>query len=184
MAGGRSGGARVSYCCYFSFLHFFKRKNITIARNFTGPIQALFSKKKSKQAAVNILYIACKTMTNIPMTQKTQLLLIWTFLTAAVPRLGSTFEMSKLVPQQAPLTTTHETMSSTCCAISHTVGTHHMVEAAYLWSWTALFFSLSHTQTHFSPLFQLLFVERHYSPHSTAFFTARILSAYKRQLVC
>lgn len=45
-------------------------------------------------------------------------------------------------------------MSSTCYAISHAFGTHHIAEAAYLCSWTALFFSFSHAQTHFSPLFQ------------------------------
>lgn len=68
-----------------------------------------------------------------------------------------------------------------CCVIPHTIETHHMAEA-YLWSWTALFFS--HIQTHFYPLFQLLFMERHYNPHITALLTARILSAYKCQLVC
>jgi len=58
--------------------------------------------------------------------------------------------------------------------VPHTIGMHHMVEA-YLWSWTGPFFS--HIQTHFSPLFQLLFMERHYNPHTTALLTARILSA-------
>lgn len=86
------------------------------------------------------------------MTQKTKLSLIWIFLRAAKPRLGSRFVKSKLVPHQTLLTTTHKTMSSTCSAISHAFGTHRMVEAAYLCSWTALFFSFSHAQTHFSPL--------------------------------
>lgn len=99
------------------------------------------------------------------------------------PKTRCRFVRSKVVPHPALLTTTHEITSSTCYPTSHTLGMHHMVETAYLRSWTALFFS-SHTQTHFSPLFQLLFVERHYNPHTTAFFTARILSAYKCQLVC
>jgi len=42
------------------------------------------------------------------MTQKTKPLLIWTFLRAAKPRLGSRFVKSKLVPHQA-LFTTHKT---------------------------------------------------------------------------
>lgn len=136
-------------------------------------------KKKKKQ----LFCIACKTIINIQMTQKTKLSLIWIFLTAAKPRQGSRSVKRKLVPHQALSTTTHKTMNSTCYAISHAFGTHHMVEAAYLYSWTALFFS-SHAQTHFSPLSQLLLVERHYNLHTIAFFTARILSAYKCQLVC
>lgn len=58
--------------------------------------------------------IACKTIINIPMTWKTKLLLIWAFLAAAKPRLGSRFVKRELVSQQAPLTTTHKTMSSRC----------------------------------------------------------------------
>lgn len=158
---------------------FLKRKN----HNYSWELSRVHTlKEKSKQAALNILHIACKAIKNISVTWKTKLLLIRTFLTAAKPRLGSRFAKSKLVPHQALLTTTHETMSSTCYAISHIFGMHHMLEVVYLWSGTALFF-FCHTQTHFCPLFHLLFVKRHYNPHTTAFCAARILTAYKRQLV-
>lgn len=87
-------------------------------------------------------------------------------------------KQSGATPGSVPHTTR---LSSMCFVLSHTFGMHHMAKAAYLWSWTAFFFS--HTQTFFSS-FPLLFVERHYNPHTTAFLTARILSACKRQLLC